>query len=244
MQNLARNKGKVDLASGLVQKVVLGPSKAISRGLDWVSDTLSGMGHAAAMRNHIRDLQAQVEAAKQDSAKVVQLQQEVDDLRRLQGFAATPGRTAIPARVIGIFGFANRITLDVGSNQGVVPSLAVVAPKGLLGVVQTVSSDTCQVQLIYSPSTRLGAKAMRNPPTPGLLHGASLSQLIIDFLDPESPVSNDDEVVTSGFSEYIPAGIPIGTIYQIEDNADFGTRRAKVRPHVQLGTVRDVLVLK
>ncbi len=244
LQTAARKGGRVDLASGLVQRLVSPAAAFFGRANDGVQDFFAGMGHAPGLRARVRELEGELASAKEGAARSSQLQAQIDDLRKLQGFAALPGRQAIPARVIGLFATDNRITLDVGSKQGVRENLAVVAPAGLLAVVQTVSADRCQALLITSPLTRIIAKAQRNPPAPGMMKGETPSSLIVEFLDPLAPVENGDDVVTAGLSEFLPEGVPIGRIVRLEDNPEFGRRRAVVFPYVPLGSVRDVVVLK
>jgi rod shape-determining protein MreC len=214
---------------------------ALANGLE---DFGTGVVRAPSLRRKVAELQATVDLHAHDALIVSQLQTEIDDLRKLQRFEALPGRMSIPASVIGMFPFTNRVTLNVGSRQGVTPNLAVMAPQGLFAVVQTVSQDRCQAQLIFSPTTNIGAKALRKPPAAGLLRGETASSLIVEFLDPDSPVAVDDVVVTSGYSEFIPENLPIGIIWKLEDNTDFGTRRAVVLPYVSLGNVRDVVIIK
>jgi cell shape-determining protein MreC len=63
-------------------------------------------------------------------------------------------------------------------------------------------------------------------------------------MDIQSNVQVGDRVVTSGYSEFIPAGIPIGRVVQIHNDLEFGTKRCQVFPNVQIGDVREVAILR
>lgn len=152
----------------------------------------------------------------------------------------------MPAEVIGYFPYENRFTLNVGWDSGVKVGQPVVAAGGLLGKIQVVTGKTSQVLLLASPepSNRIGALALRNPPSAGLLRGESSATFVLEFSDPKAPVATGDLVVTAGFSEHIPRGIPIGRVIQVDDNVEFGKRQARVYPSASIGNVREVFVLK
>ena len=59
-----------------------------------------------------------------------------------------------------------------------------------------------------------------------------------------SRVSTGSSVITSGLSELIPAGIPIGIVVEAVDDKQFGTTRVFVLPHIQTGEINEVFILK
>jgi rod shape-determining protein MreC len=176
--------------------------------------------------------------------QVARLEGEIDNLRRMIGLPAYGDKQKVPCEVIGFFPYENRITVSAGKSQGIEPGMAVVSGKGLVGVVQSVDTKTSQATLIYSPRLKMGAIALRNPPAAGLLKGETRDSLVLEFLDFKAPVQVGDEVVTSGYSDKIPYGIPIGRVMQVQDDVEFGTRSSVVYPHVQIGEVREVFILK
>jgi len=243
-QTRARAAGRIDLTSRVIQRVTQAPAGLLSRMADATSAFAAGVSHASALRRQVTLLQAQSGAVADFKEQMQRKADEIDDLRRLMGFRALPGKTAIPAEVSGIFAFDNRITLNAGSDQGVGPGMPVVSGRGLLAIVQTVDTDHSQALLLVSPVTKIGAIALRKPPPAGLLRGEGGGNLYVDFLDPNEIVQNGDEIVTSGFSDRIPPDIPIGRVMSLEENADFGTKRAVVFPWASLGAAREVFVLK
>lgn len=179
------------------------------------------------------------------SETVDSLRREVEDARKLADLPQAVGRLRIAARVIGYFPQENRLTLNVGTRQQMKAGLPVVSADGLVGIVQTSDANSCQVQLLSSPPPfKIGAKVLRNPPSVGLMHGESIDRLSVEFMDLNTPIEVGDWIVTSGFSEMIPADIPIGRVVQVRKDDEFGTRAAQVFPAVSLGRVRDVVVLR
>ncbi|HMS56111.1 MAG TPA: rod shape-determining protein MreC [Fimbriimonadaceae bacterium] len=243
-QTQAKSKGSIDPISSSVQAIVNPPARLLTGLANSLEDFSNGLFGASALKRRNRDLEAQVQVSNLYAAELSRLQRELDSLRKVSGFSPSPGRTKIPATIIGLFPKEYRITISAGSSQGVRPGLAVVSGEGLVGVVQTVSRSTAQVTLVYSPTIRIGAVAERNPPPAGLLRGDSTERLVLEFFDAQVSAATGDLVVTSGFSDKIPGGIPIGRIAQIEKDEGFGTSKGLVFPNVRIGTVREVIVLR
>jgi rod shape-determining protein MreC len=123
--------------------------------------------------------------------------------------------------------------------------MPVQAPAGLVGTVQTVERDRCQVLLVTSRGLTVGALDLdRDPPPAGLLRGENSSTLAVTFEDPKAPVEIGDRIVTSGFSELIPRGIYIGRVIAVSPDEEFGMLRVRVDPAVSVGDLGEVQVLK
>lgn len=244
LQSNFRNRGKVDPVSLIIQRSINSMASPItSVTISW-NNFLAGVFRAGALERENSRLKLALRSSEALSARIQQLQFDLDRIQKLQGLTNFPGRTAVAARVTGLFVYDNRITLNIGSASGVKPDMPVISGDGLVGVIQTVTTNESQALLITSPSIHIGAIADRNPPPAGLLKGENMHTLIVDFLDPNAPVAIGDEVVTSGFSTLIPRGIPIGRVFNIQNNPDFGSRRAYVYPWLNVGSLSVVKVLE
>ncbi len=243
-QNLSRESGALDPASRSVQALVSPASKTIQDSADAIGDFFHGLANARSLSAENAALHSRVTALLQYEDANAGLAGQLDQVRKLMNLPRYGERWRIPAEAIGYAPYEDRLTLSAGRRQGVLVGLPVVAPEGLIGVVQVVDESTCQVLLLSSRLIKVGAMAMRDPPQPGILQGEAPDRLVLGFLDTQSPIEVGDVVVTSGFSETIPRGIPIGKITQIESNPDFGARRAKVFPFARLGTVHEVFILR
>lgn len=211
------------------------------------SDFWNGVFNAHRLAAQVRNLEAENRIVGLYAGTVARLQEEVDRLRKLQNYPEIPGKTKIRADVIGFFIRENRITVSAGSRQGVHVGLPVVASAGLVGTVQTVEPDECQVLLITAPrqANPIGAIINKDPEPWGLLHGEASDRLIVQFAaDSGAGVKNGDLVVTSGFSDRIPRGIEIGRVVQVVDDPTMGEKRAQVFPSVQIGGLREVFIWK
>lgn len=244
IQTSARTGGAVDFPSRMVRSSVSPLSNGLTAVADGVSDFTAGVFRAGALTRENRRLHDLAQAAALYDSRVDLLIGENDRLRRLLSIPKIPGRQRVAASVIGYAPLENRITLNVGSAQGIRAEQPVVTSEGLVGRVQTVEAGKCQVLLISSPRLRIGAMVQRDPPPVGLAIGESPRVVLLDYLDMRATVQVGDEVVTSGYSDRVPPGIPIGKIAQISDDPETGSRRCQVFPHVVLGELRAVFVLK
>jgi rod shape-determining protein MreC len=250
VQTTARNAGRVDPIGRVIGTTVNPVATVLAVGLNGTSDFFSGVvnAHRLTVENRsLRDLQTM---SAMYIENVERLQREIDALRRLQDLPAIAGKEKIPADVISLYAYENRVTISVGANKGLRPGMPVTTADGLLGIVQVVDAGTSQVLLLSGlndlnqRTRRIGAVARRNPPPAGLLKGEGFSLLTLEFQDPKAPVEIGDEVYTAGFSDMIPSGIKIGRIIQVSDDPNSGMRRASVFPSVAMGRVHEVVVLK
>jgi rod shape-determining protein MreC len=213
-------------------------------GLDAFADWCDGLLRAGIRAQEWRRLENLARQGEAYAERMAFFEREINHLRRLLSLAPTPGRGRVAASIVGYYPLESRITIDSGLQAGVRPGMPVVAGDGLVGIVQNASDGMSQVLLVSSPRFTVGALILRNPPPTGLLRGESSSVLNLEFIDLKSSVEVGDQVVTSGYSSRIPAGIPIGRIVQIEDDVEYGARRCQVFPSVQIGSIREVFVLK
>jgi len=244
-QSAARTLGKADPVTALVQSAVEPVARPLRNSAQSSSDFFSGLFAARRLTEENRRLAALAASADLYSQNVERMQLEIDSLRKLSGFGPLPGKTRVPADVIGYFPKENRITLNVGSKSGIKVGLPVQAPEGLVGTVQVVEPNQCQVLLLTSNYLKIGAlDASRNPAPAGLIQGENSTTLTLPFQDPQAPVEIGDKITTNGASLMIPGGIPIGRVIAVHKDEVFGVLNAQVDPAVSVGALREVHVLR
>jgi rod shape-determining protein MreC len=243
-QTVARNQGATDAASLAARTVVGAPAAAVDGALSGTGDFLAGWlrsGELAAENRLLRQ-RARVEGAYADVEH--DLRREIASLRKLLELPDFGGRTKVPGTVIGLFPHENRLTIRLARAGEVQPGMPVVAADGLIAIVQTVDGVTCQAMLLSAPTVRVGAIIQGDPPQAGLLRGETPERLVIELLAGDADVAPGAWVTTSGFSERIPRGIPIGRVARVDAQPEFGQRRVRVLPSARVAEVRDVVVLR
>ncbi len=253
VQNGSRSQEHVDRVTSTVRSVIMPVGlvlNSISRSTNsFVTGTLS----ATKLVEENRRLKAMEQVYATYSERIELLKSENDTLRTMQGFGPVKGKKRIPAVVYGFSINENRLTINVGSNQGIKAGCAVESAEGLVGTVEDVEPNRSQVLMLTSAGLQPNAKGKavligafdvnRNPPPAGLLRGENSSTLTLTFMDPKAPVQIGDLIVTSGYSEKIPQGLIIGRVIQLDPSEEFGTLKARVYPAFSLGRLEVVYVL-
>ena len=245
MQSDARAEGRLDPVSRTVQSIcqpIASVSGAVVNGL---GNFRSGFADVRRLESENRALRAEVAAVGLYSEQVTRLNREVDTLREMQNLPPIPGKSNLVTEISGYFPDVNRISLPVGQGEGVRAGMPVATPAGLFAIVQTVDRHSCQALLLTSPSVKVGAMDIsRDPPSTGFLKGMDSRTFSFTLFEPKSQISVGDLIVTSGFGEHIPRGLVIGRVVAVEDSPELGLKRAQVDPAVEIGEVREVMVVR
>jgi rod shape-determining protein MreC len=265
---MARDRlGRAERRRGLVLPVLLALTLAVVlvdlAGVAWTSRLREG--GAVALGPVLRGLSG-------GDATVDRLARErnalADDLRRtrltlagdrgandLLAHPALAGARLVPARVVGIGAVAadgaQRLTIDVGSRDGVGADLSVVSGDGLVGRVVEVGPWTSDVLLLGAQDAAVGVRVggtgrlglVGGAGTRGQARGAG--ELGLSLVEPGS-VQVGDAVTTLGSPTGRPfvAGLRVGTVTRVDPQSGRLTGTAVVAPTVDLGTLDVVAVVR
>lgn len=189
------------------------------------------------------ELRAQREKNRLDSAAVGLFDSEV-----------VAGRELTPARVIGFTAATatspdRRVTLDVGSRDGVEPDLTVVSRRGLVGRVVSVTDWTSEVMVLGDPALSLGVRsssgamgvlsATAPPGTPA----REANQLTLQAFEPGTFKEGDLLTTLGGANSPFVSGVAVGRVASIDPDKGQLQETAVVRPGVQVSTLEVVGVL-
>jgi rod shape-determining protein MreC len=133
-------------------------------------------------------------------------------------------------------------TIDAGSGAGVTAGVAVIAPGGLAGLVDSVAPGIATVRLVIDPAAALSARVASSGEV-GVFRGTGRAGTFT-LIDPLGQMSVGDLVVTLGTPDgRIPADLPVGRIAAISGSAADLTRSALVTPAVDDSTLDRLGVL-
>ncbi len=174
--------------------------------------------------------------------------------------SADPVR-AVPARVLHRDTSRTResFVIDVGTESGLSPGLAVVHGNSLVGVVQTVTGGGSLVLRIDDTSAHVAlpaailaadAEETRDGATPsgavtvrgsGVAHGEGRGRIVVSHLGSDE-ARVGDVVVTDHGRFGVPDGLVLGEVVEFDDADRDGEWEAVVRPLRDLDTVGAVYV--
>ncbi len=85
-----------------------------------------------------------------------------------------------------------------------------------VGTVSNVTGDIVSVRLLDDGKTKIGGALLNDERTVGVIEGGIGRSIRMNFIPQNENVSAGDIVVSSGLSEHIPYGLPIGTVEAVE----------------------------
>ncbi|WP_214320385.1 rod shape-determining protein MreC [Nonomuraea sediminis] len=183
-------------------------------------------------------------------AQVRALEQDNTRLRAALWTGSPPQQVregTVTAQVVaygGRQGYADTVTIDAGTRQGVRQDLTVLDRDGLIGRVIAVGPDTATVLLATDATATIGARLAGSGEI-GTVTGTGLrgtGLLRLRVLNSRADVRPGQQVVTFGSRKALPyaPGVPIGTVTEVESGSDPLTRTALVRPAARF-TALDVV---
>lgn len=229
------------------------PQKLITSVTGFVSKTWN---HYIAITNAAVENDLLKDKLAESNRKLIEMDEvkkENSELQELIGMSKSFKLNGVGVRVIAsdVMAEFKTLLIDKGHADGIRKNMVVIGPGGLVGRIGQVSAHEASVLLISDPNSavdvfvqRSGARAL----LVGTSHSVSVRPFFslsrLEYLRRISDVSNGDVVVTSGLDKLFPAGIPVGTIFNLENPNNGIFKSAEVVPFVDLSAVKELLVLK
>lgn len=201
---------------------------------------------------------AQRDSAAVRTLSVVGLETENERLRRLLGLGAQLRWGFVPAEAIHsaearghATGEEFTVTLTAGSDAGVRPFSPVVAPEGLVGMVQTVDPTMSLAITWANPDFRVSAMT-----ADGSAFGIVQAHLGGGPNSPEryllemrgvpfrSALQPGTLIVSSGYGGVYPEGVPVGTILGEIKTSETWARTYLLRPAVSPPQISSVMIIQ
>lgn len=221
--------------------------------VNYVNDKVNGMIQAVVnyqkIKRENRRLRDKLAALQYNKQQVTKIMIQNQRLRELLNF-----KKYVPYQVVGssVIGYSpdnwtRAVLINQGEKAGIVAKMAVVAENGYLaGVVQKSSNYTSQVTLLTDPEFVIGGLVRRKSSRAlGVIKGQGKGQnkLIMNNISWDADIKPEDIIVSSGLSNQIPKGIPIGRVISVTPD-DYGlTQSATISPFVNLNKLEEVLVI-
>ena len=194
--------------------------------------------------------QSYLDSLSLNSVKAASLETENDRLRKLIGLGSRVRYGFIPAEALHGRGVRDETTviLSAGSRAGVSRLSPVVAPEGLVGVVDQVDPTMSHAMLWTHPDFRVSAMSpdgsafgIAQAHLSGDIGGYLIELRGVPFRATLKPGA---VIVSSGWGGVWPRGIPIGTVLQEIKTTEGWARTYLLRPAVNPADVYSVMILR
>jgi len=178
------------------------------------------------------------------------LQAENERLRRALGLGRQLAWGFVPAEALHshALGEEYTMTLTAGSRAGVHPFSPVVAPEGLVGMVQTVDPTMSLAIMWAHPDFRVSAMSSDGSAF-GIVKahlgtGSDRYLLELSGVQLSSALKPGTAIISSGVGGVYPRGIPVGTVIGEVRTSEGWARTYLLRPSVKPADAESVLILE
>ncbi len=147
----------------------------------------------------------------------------------------------IPARPIGL---SRYLLIDKGSDDGIKINQSVIFKDNLIGKIKEVTGKKSKVILPSDPDSQIAAFVSSDQGrAKGVLTGRFGSDMLMDKILHQEPVTDNDIVYTEGTEIEIPRGLILGRIAEVltRDNEVF--KQAKVKPVFDVNDLDVVFII-
>ncbi len=165
-------------------------------------------------------------------------------LTKILGLKEKTGSGVVIANIVNksLVQARNTITLNVGESDSVKTDMPVITDDGLVGRIVSTSSNYSIAQIFYNRNLNISVKVQRSR-VDGILNYDGEGNLVIGNVPKSADVKAGDLIITSEYSSFFPAGIPVGIVVE-EGNLDNLFKKVIVKPSVSFTDLEEVFVLK
>jgi rod shape-determining protein MreC len=234
-----------------LDRVVLAVTGPIEKVVGFaVTGALRAWSNYVALRGaHAREaaLSREVGRLEMERQELLQARAENERLVALLDLTrASPGRTFLGARVIGVRmdpKGLQLVTLDRGSDDGVRRTMPVVTAQGVVGRVHSVLGGTSDVLLLVDRNSSIAVRVERSRARANVRGLGDPGSCRLDYALRSDDLNEGDALVTSGTDGVFPRGLPVGKVAKVR-RATYGLyQNADVLPAVDVTKIEEVLVL-
>lgn len=137
----------------------------------------------------------------------------------------------------------NKLIINIGRNAGIEEGMAVISPRGVVGMVEAVSSNFALVMSVINTKSNLSVSLHSGAYTASLVwQGGKSNEAIVEGLPSHLVANIGDFVETSGYSVAFPSGIKVGTVVEVLPSND-SFKKLKIRLNEDFRNLSSVYVI-
>jgi len=173
---------------------------------------------------------------------------ENDRLRKLLALKERrePFSRVVAAEVVSLQPsvFPGEVVVGKGRKDGIEANMTILSTDGyLLGRIVELKEDCSRGVTIFHTKSKVSV-LIQGTRDLGVLEGGAFPLLTLKYLKKESAVSVGDTVITSGFSDFYPKGVPVGTVRTVEKVPREFFLKVQVAPYAGSGNFEEVALGK
>ena len=234
----------------VVDRAVLTVFSPVQKAVVWTVEGAQDLWYGYVDLIHVRKqnlvLRKENLHLKGEAARLEELRQENERLRRLLSFQQAVDARVVVAPIIAISpspSLSRTVRIGKGTRDGVRKSQAVVTPEGVVGRVVAAGVGWADVMLLADPNSAIPVQVSRSRARATVVGKGSLDAARLEHALRTDDIAEGDLLVTAGTAGIFPKGIPVGRVSSV-DRKSFGMfQDATVQPSVDLSRIEEVVVL-
>ena len=225
---------------------LLAPAQTmVARSARRLGEAMENLRRLADVRRSYEELLKENEQLRLELSMLAGVAAENRELRRQMGLPELPGYRLLAADVVqrDPSRWHAQIVINRGRQDGVGPGMAVVAPGGVVGQVQSVTDRTAAVALLTDVHSAVGGIVVRTGDLV-LVEGTGSGGLLhVKALSPDARFEVGDVVVASGLGGVYPRGVTVGAIHEVRPGRAGLGREGWLTPGVDMDRLFYVYVM-
>lgn len=234
----------------VLDRAVLTVFSPVQKAVVWTVEGAQDLWYGYLDLVHVRsedlDLRRENLHLRGEVAKLEELRQENERLRRLLSFQQSVDRPVVVAPIIAIGespALSRVVRIGKGVQDGVAEGQAVVTPEGVVGRIVAAGTGWADVMLLADPNSAIPVQVSRSRARATVRGSGALDEARLEHALRTDDLSEGDLLVTAGTAGVFPKGIPVGRATGVERKAYGLFQHAGVVPSVDLARLEEVVVL-
>lgn len=230
------------LISAPIQKVFLSTS-------DKMADYFEAFFYVQKLQEQNENLKLKIQELKAEKVKLMDLKEENRVLRGALEIGLSREFKMVFAQITGKDITQDSIIINKGLKDGLLENMPVMTQqKILIGKVSQVYNDFSRITLLSHQNSRVAVNIQRENEEElvnieALAVGKENLQIGLDHIPLDAKIKQGDKVITSALNGFLPSGILIGYVKDIEKLGVELFQRAAIQPAVNLKEIKDVFII-
>jgi len=214
---------------------------AVLSSVKGVAGSYIDVRHAREENLELRERVDQLSAERNDA---LERAAELDLLRTRLALPPLPPYRKLAANVISRDAslWFRRLTIDLGTLNGVKRDMPVATAGGVVGRVISVGLNFAMVQVITDKHAGVGAM-LQTSRAMGVVRGLDNDSCELQNISSSESVEVGESIVTTGLDRIYPKGLLVGTVERIEVDPNAPWHKIIVKPRAPVDRVEHVFVL-
>ena len=243
------NNRKVTIVESILSGVVTLPQKGYIYAKNWLGKNTDFFKQVEALEEENRKLK---EENDELNAKLINYEVILSENSILKEHVnlttSYPDYNVVIADIISesASNWEEVFVINRGENDGVEPNMAVVAEDGLVGYVESVTSNTAKVITILDPGNTVSSRTTRTRDSLTCKGNSALSsenKIRVTKIPTDLTLVEGDKLETSGLGGRYPKGIPIGEITKFTVKKNPIENEAVLKAYVDFNKLETVAII-